>query len=153
MKSRFPRLFGKTEKTRNGMDDLEGSFTRPRQVRYQAALRPDTNGLFDSRLPPKNRVRNLHGLGVPVLRVLLKRANSDVACQHQQKTKSRSAIPFSGPGTRNSSPRLFLRTAYENRRNRCATLFEFGHPRCRPGLGEWEIYWEQAPGCVSTVEL
>jgi hypothetical protein len=23
------------------MDGLEGSFTRPRQVRYQAALRPD----------------------------------------------------------------------------------------------------------------
>ena len=37
----IPQMVGKTEKTRNGMDGLEGSFTRPRQVRYQAALRPD----------------------------------------------------------------------------------------------------------------
>jgi hypothetical protein len=31
------------------MDGLEGSFTRPRRVRYQAALRPDV-----SRLPIVN---------------------------------------------------------------------------------------------------
>jgi len=37
----IPQVIGKTEKTRNGIDGLEGSFTRPRQVRYQAALRPD----------------------------------------------------------------------------------------------------------------
>ena len=37
----IPQVVGKTEKTRNGMDGLEGNFTRPRQVRYQAALRPD----------------------------------------------------------------------------------------------------------------
>jgi hypothetical protein len=36
-----PHVVGKTEKTRNGMDSMERSFTRPRQVRYQAALRPD----------------------------------------------------------------------------------------------------------------
>ncbi|GEM_PF-5951281 len=30
------------------MELLKGSFTRPRQVRYQAALRPDTFRLFDS---------------------------------------------------------------------------------------------------------
>jgi hypothetical protein len=37
----IPQVIGKAEKTQNGMDGLEGSFTRPRQVRYQAALRPD----------------------------------------------------------------------------------------------------------------
>jgi len=28
-----PQVIGKTEKTRNGMDGLEGNFTHPRQVR------------------------------------------------------------------------------------------------------------------------
>jgi len=37
----IPQVIGKTEKTRTGMEGLEGNFTRPRQVRYQAALRPD----------------------------------------------------------------------------------------------------------------
>jgi hypothetical protein len=40
-KSRFPWLLERLRKTLNGMDGLEGNFTRPRQVRYQAALRPD----------------------------------------------------------------------------------------------------------------
>jgi hypothetical protein len=46
----IPQVIGKTEKTRNGMDGLEGSFTRPRQVRYQAALRPDITGKIDSKV-------------------------------------------------------------------------------------------------------
>ena len=32
------------------MDGLEGNFTRPRQVRYQAALRPDMRCSIDSEL-------------------------------------------------------------------------------------------------------
>jgi hypothetical protein len=31
----IPQVIGKTEKARNGMDGLEGSFTRPRQESYQ----------------------------------------------------------------------------------------------------------------------
>ncbi len=31
------------------MDSLEGLFLRPRQVRYQAALRPDITGNLDSK--------------------------------------------------------------------------------------------------------
>jgi len=37
----IPQIVGKAEKARKGMEILEGNFTRPRQVRYQAALRPD----------------------------------------------------------------------------------------------------------------
>jgi hypothetical protein len=46
----IPQVVGKTEKARNGMDGLEGNFTRPRQVRYQAALRPDRGSFLDFKL-------------------------------------------------------------------------------------------------------
>ena len=41
------------------MDSLEGLFLRPRQVRYQAALRPDMTSRIDSKVlsnvvPPRN---------------------------------------------------------------------------------------------------
>ncbi len=34
------------------MDSLEGLFLRPRQVRYQAALRPDITSIIDSKVLP-----------------------------------------------------------------------------------------------------
>jgi hypothetical protein len=37
----IPQVIGKDKKTPTGMEGLEGNTTRPRQVRYQAALRPD----------------------------------------------------------------------------------------------------------------
>jgi hypothetical protein len=37
----IPQAYEKAEKQRNGMEALEKETMRPRQVRYQAALRPD----------------------------------------------------------------------------------------------------------------
>jgi hypothetical protein len=38
----IPQAYEKAEKRRHGMEALERETTRPRQVRYQAALRPDS---------------------------------------------------------------------------------------------------------------
>jgi hypothetical protein len=46
----IPQIVENSKKCGELLEPLEGDGMRPRQVRYQAALRPDTNGLFDSKL-------------------------------------------------------------------------------------------------------
>jgi len=44
----IPQMIENNEKPRYEMDSLEELFLRPRQVRYQAALRPDCHQQFTS---------------------------------------------------------------------------------------------------------
>jgi len=46
----IPQIVEKQQKPRSGMKWLDELFLRPRQVRYQAALRPDMTSRIDSKV-------------------------------------------------------------------------------------------------------
>jgi hypothetical protein len=60
-----PQVDGNTEEARGLLEALESVDMRPRQARYQAALRPDIHCVLNSKAPP-NITPNLPAQKIPM---------------------------------------------------------------------------------------